>query len=94
MIIIDEPELGLHPSALTTLAAMVKIASQHSQVLLSTQSPRLVDEFAAHQIIIVERDTDNQFTTFQRLNEDKLEEWLQAYSLSELWEKNVLGGLP
>lgn len=94
MIIIDEPELGLHPSALTTLAAMVKIASQHSQVLLSTQSPRLVDEFAANQIIIVERDDSNQFTTFQRLDENRLQEWLQAYSLSELWEKNVLGGLP
>ena len=94
MIIIDEPELGLHPSALTILAAMVKIASQHSQVLLSTQSPRLVDEFTADQIVIVERDEGNQFTTFQRLDEDRLQEWLQAYSLSELWEKNVLGGLP
>lgn len=94
MIIIDEPELGLHPSALTTLAAMVKIASQHSQVLLSTQSPRLVDEFDVNQIVIVERDAGNQFTTFQRLDENRLQEWLQAYSLSELWEKNVLGGLP
>lgn len=94
MVIIDEPELGLHPSALTTLAAMVKIAGQHSQILLSTQSPRLVDEFTADQIVIVERDNGNQFTTFQRLDEHALHEWLEAYSLSELWEKNVLGGLP
>lgn len=93
-IIIDEPELGLHPAALTVFAAMVKIASQHSQVILSTQSPRLVDEFTAEQIVIVERDNPNQGSRFRRLDTDALREWLRDYSLSELWEKNILGGLP
>ena len=93
-IVIDEPELGLHPSAMSVLAAMVKIAGQHSQVILATQSPRLVDEFEAHNIVVVERDELKHRSTFRRLNEDALNEWLERYSLSELWEKNVLGGLP
>lgn len=93
-IIIDEPELGLHPAALTVFAAMVKIASQHSQVILATQSPRLVDEFTAEQIIVVERDDAMRSSTFRRLDPIVLQDWLNAYSLSELWEKNVFGGLP
>jgi predicted ATPase len=93
-IIIDEPELGLHPAALTVFAAMVKIASQHSQVILATQSARLVDEFNAEQIIIVERDNIQRSSLFRRLDTEALQDWLNAYSLSELWEKNVLGGLP
>lgn len=93
-IIIDEPELGLHPAAITVFAAMVKIASQHSQVILSTQSPRLIDEFNAEQIVVVERDEITHSSTFRRLDPDALQHWLDAYSLSELWEKNVFGGLP
>lgn len=93
-IIIDEPELGLHPAALTVFAAMVKIASQNSQVILSTQSPRLVDEFDADKIIIVERDDATRSSIFHRLDLTALQDWLNAYSLSELWEKNVFGGLP
>lgn len=93
-IIIDEPELGLHPAALTVFAAMVKIASQHSQVILATQSPRLVDEFNAEQIVVVERDEVTHASSFRRLDPVALQDWLDAYSLSELWEKNVFGGLP
>lgn len=93
-IIIDEPELGLHPAALTVFAAMVKIASQNSQVILSTQSSRLVDEFDANQIIIVERDDITRSSIFRRLDPIALQDWLSAYSLSELWGKNVFGGLP
>lgn len=72
-IIIDEPELGLHPAALTVFAAMVKIASQHSQVILATQSPRLVDEFEAEQIIVVERDNATRSSTYRRLDPSALQ---------------------
>jgi len=94
VIIVDEPELGLHPSAIAALAGMVKAAAVQTQVILATQSPRLVDEFAADQVVIVERDGMKPRSVFHRLDPVGLSEWLDHYSISELWEKNVLGGQP
>lgn len=91
-IIIDEPELGLHPFAIQKLGALIKSASLKTQIIISTQSVNLVDQFSAKDIIVVER-KDNQ-TVFNRLKEDDLEDWLAEYSLSELWSKNVIGGRP
>lgn len=91
-IIIDEPELGLHPFAISKLAAMLRSASSKTQIIVSTQSVNLVNEFSAEDIIVVER-KDNQ-TVFTRQSEEGLEDWLKDYSLGELWEKNVLGGRP
>jgi len=73
---------------------MVKAAPPKTQVLLATQSPRLVDEFSADQVMIVERDDKRPRTVFKRLHEEGLKDWLDRYCLSELWEKNVLGGRP
>jgi len=94
VIILDEPELGLHPSAIALLAGMARTASKHCQVIMATQSPRLIDEFEANNIVIVEREYSKDYSEYKVLSEDKLEEWLERYSLSELWEKNVLGGQP
>lgn len=91
-IIIDEPELGLHPAAISELASMIRTASKYSQIIIATQSTRLVDEFGADNIVIVER--ENNCTNLARLDKNKLSEWLDRYSMSELWEKNVLGGRP
>ena len=94
VIVIDEPELGLHPTAIGHLASMAKKASEYSQVILATQSPRLVDEFTPNNIVVVERDEINHCSVFKQLKEEELKDWLDDYSLSELWDKNVLGGLP
>jgi predicted ATPase len=94
VIIIDEPELGLHPFAITQLAEMIKEAAINTQVIIAAQSPELVDEFEASQITIIERDAENESTIAYKLNEEELSEWLENYSLSELWDKNVLGGRP
>ncbi|MFP4030761.1 MAG: AAA family ATPase [Desulfococcaceae bacterium] len=94
IIVVDEPELGLHPAALSELAGMVKAAASVSQVILATQSCRLIDEFSAGQVLIVERRQDPPGSVFRRLEDDALAEWLARYSLSELWEKNVFGGRP
>jgi|TARA_B100000519_G_scaffold149193_1_gene130042 predicted ATPase len=94
VIVLDEPELGLHPAATLELAGMIKRASQKTQVVLATQSTRLVDEFLPEQIVIVERNSKTGASSFHRLEPEALGEWLQRYSLSELWEKNVLGGQP
>ena len=87
-IIIDEPELGLHPVAVNKLAALIKKASAKTQIIISTQSVNLVDNFGPQDIIVVDR-KDNA-TVFNRLDA----EWLKDYSLGEIWEKNVIGGQP
>ena len=94
VIILDEPELGLHPSAISIFAGMCKTASKHTQVILATQSTRLVDEFVPDNIVIVERDTQDNCSVFKKLDTKKLSEWLNRYSMSELWEKNIVGGRP
>ncbi len=96
-IIIDEPELGLHPFAIKKLAAMVKAASDKSQIILSTQSVTLLNEFEPEDIIVAERKDGKegrQETIFKRPDEENLVKWLEDYTIGELWEKNVLGGRP
>ncbi len=94
LIVLDEPELGLHPSALGYLAGMIKAASQHCQVVMATQSQRLVDEFEVENIVVVERNKITNNTEFKRKTAEELSDWLNEYSLGELWEKNVIGGQP
>ena len=93
VIILDEPELGLHPYAISVFAGMVKSVAANTQVILATQSTRLVDEFEPDQIAVLELEEESG-TQFKRLNPEKLSEWLKEYSLSELWEKNIFGGRP
>ncbi len=96
VIIIDEPELGLHPYAITQLAEMIKEASNSAQVVIATQSPYLIDEFAANDIIVVEsqKEAGYSHTQLKRLDEKELNEWLDDYTISDLWDKNIIGGRP
>jgi predicted ATPase len=94
VVIIDEPELGLHPSAIGQLAAILQEAATHTQVIIATQSTGLVDEFEPKHITIIESDKEKGFSTAYKLNEEELADWLENYSLSELWNKNVIGGRP
>lgn len=97
VIVIDEPELGLHPAAIQALGAIAHTASRHSQIIMTTQSPYFLDVFEPEDIIVVSRVSDptGGFTSaFERLNTDKFREWLDEYTLSELWNKNILGGRP
>jgi predicted ATPase len=94
VIVLDEPELGLHPSAISYLAGMIKATSVAVQIIVATQSQRLVDEFELSNIVVVNRDKASNSTTFEYKNSDDLANWLDEYSLSELWEKNVIGGQP
>ncbi len=93
-VLFDEPELGLHPYALTLLANLFQqAASQYGkQVIVSTQSAPLLNEFTPEDVIVVER-SEGQ-STFRRLETKQLSEWLKEYALGELWQKNVLGGRP
>lgn len=91
-IIIDEPELGLHPAAMVKLSAMIKRASAKAQIIVATQSVTLISNFSINDLIVVGRD-DNQ-STFHRLNEADFSQWLEEYSVGDLWEKNIIGGRP
>jgi predicted ATPase len=92
LIILDEPELGQHPYALNVLASLLKTAAVRSQVLVATQSAMLLDEFEPQDVIVV--DHHGHESTFSRLDATKLQEWLEEYSLGEVWWKNVIGGVP
>lgn len=91
-IIIDEPELGMHPYAVTLLGALLRSASERMQVIVSTQSVSLLNEFSIDDIIVVER--KDGASVFNRLSENEFSQWLEDYSLGELWEKNIFGGRP
>jgi len=91
-ILVDEPELGLHPYALNLLAGLLKKAAAKTQIIVSTQSASLIDNFEAEDIIVVDR--KDGASTFERLSSERLQEWLKDYSLGELWEKNIFGGRP
>ena len=91
-IIIDEPELGLHPTAINKLAALVRRAAKEKQIILATQSVNLVNCFEPEDILVVDR-ADNQ-TVFNRLDSKELSDWLSEYSIGDIWEKNIIGGQP
>jgi predicted ATPase len=91
-IIIDEPEIGLHPAAMSLLASIIKSVSHGTQVIASTQSPVLLDFFEPEDILVVER--EKGATVVKRLEEGPLSNWLEEYSVGQLWEKNHFGGRP
>jgi predicted ATPase len=91
-LIVDEPELGLHPYAIKLLVSMLHEAAQHTQLIISTQSSLLIDEMSPEDVIVAnQRDGE---TVLEHLDSNRLGEWLQEYTLGQLWEKNELGGQP
>ncbi|MFH0926253.1 MAG: AAA family ATPase [bacterium] len=91
-IIIDEPELGLHPYAIEILAELIQATSKKTQLIISTQSSPLVDYFEPEDIIVVNR--KEGASVFERLNKHELSSWLEEYSLGDLWRKDVITGGP
>jgi len=93
MVLIDEPELGLHPFAINLLADMLQEAAETKQVIVSTQSVELLNAFTPADVVVVQREDDA--SVFKRLDAAELNEWLaDDYSLGELWKRNILGGRP
>lgn len=91
-ILIDEPELGLHPYAISLLAEMIKQVAETKQVVIATQSVELLNHFQPEDVVVADR--EGAATVLRRLDEDDLGDWLKSYSLGELWQKNVFGGRP
>lgn len=92
LLLIDEPELGLHPFALTLLAEMIQQAADLQQIIISTQSADLVNHFEPEDIVVVDRKDEE--SVFKRLDSESLASWLEDYTLGDLWKMNVLGGRP
>jgi predicted ATPase len=89
-LIIDEPELGLHPEAIRILGELINSAAERTQIIVATQSPLLIDQFGVEDIVVVNL-KDNQ-SVFERLNREDFDNWLEDYSTGELWVKNVIQG--
>ena len=91
-ILIDEPELGLHPFAVKVLGGLMKSAAVENQLIVSTQSVELVNEFDLDDLVVVDKRGGS--SAFTRPDHRALSEWLKDYSPGELWKKNILGGRP
>lgn len=92
MVLLDEPELGLHPAAVNLLAYLLEQAALRTQLLVATQSVTLVNQLKPEDVWVADR--IEGATEFKSLATENLDEWIGAYALGELWEKNVLGGRP
>jgi predicted ATPase len=92
LIVLDEPEIGMHPYAIEVLASLIRGASVHRPLIVATQSVSLIDYFEPEDIVVVSR-SDGQ-SRFERQNSQSLAAWLKEYAIGELWEKNMIGGTP
>jgi predicted ATPase len=92
LVVLDEPELGLHPYAIVQLAGLLQQAATRSQIIIATQSVTLMNQFELADLIVVER--GRRGSSFVRPDASHLQSWLEEYSLGELWEKNLIGGRP
>ena len=91
-VLLDEPELGLHPAGVSLIGGMIRSLSTQKQVIVATQSPRLVDAFELDQTFVLELRKGR--TEVRRYAPDEYRHWLDEYATGELWEKNLLGGRP
>ena len=93
LVCIEEPELAMHPDVMPLLASLLRSASERTQVIVTTHSPDLVDQFTGEPdaVVVCERGFDGD-TQLKRLSAEELEEWLKEYRLGEIWQKGVVGG--
>jgi predicted ATPase len=91
-ILLDEPELGLHPYALAVLSDLLRQASDQRQLIVSTQSVELIDRLKPEDVVVVSR--KDGASVFERLDAERLSDWLADYALGDLWKMNVIGGRP
>ena len=92
LVCIEEPELGLHPDIIHVLAKLIKEASEKMQLIITTHSSALIEEFSDDPESVVVCEKNGGATAFRRLNQPDLSEWVGKYTLGELWRKGELGG--
>ena len=93
VLLLDEPELGLHPVAIALIGSMIKALAVDKQIIVATQSPLLVDAFDLDEIVVV--DLQDGRTVFRRHDACEYQRWLDgSFTSGELWQKNIIGGRP
>jgi len=92
VLFLDEPELGLHPSAIDTVAGLIKAASSHCQVFVATQSISLVNNFDLDDLVVIDR--KGRDSEYHRPDSENLQMYLEEFSTGQIWEKNIIGGRP
>lgn len=92
VLFLDEPELGLHPSAIDAVAGLIKAASSHCQVFVATQSISLVNNFELDDLVVIDRKGRN--SEYHRPDSENLQAYLEEFSTGQIWEKNIIGGRP
>jgi predicted ATPase len=92
VLFLDEPELGLHPSAIDAVAGLIKTASSHCQVFVATQSISLVNNFELDDLVVIDR--KSRSSEYSRPDSEKLQLYLEEFSTGQIWEKNIIGGRP
>ena len=92
VLILDEPELGLHPAAVALIGDMIKVLAEERQIIVATQSPLLVDQFCLDEILVLE--LRDRRTEIHRYDESEYRVWLNEYTTGEIWQKNLIGGCP
>ena len=93
VLLLDEPELGLHPAAIALVGGMIKSLAVDRQVIVATQSPLLVDAFDLDEIVVM--GLQDGRTTFSRPVAEGFREWLdEGFMPGAMWQKNLIGGRP
>ena len=92
LLCIEEPEIGLHPDLLFTLAGLLREAAERTQLVVTTHSELLVSEFSDRPEDVVVCERERGATTLRRLEPDKLDHWLEDYRLGEVWRRGAIGG--
>lgn len=90
LLVLDEPELGLNPYAISVLAELIQSESTNKQFVIATQSPNLLDHFEPEDVVLVDRPRETQSSIYRRLDKDPLLNLLPEHSLSDLWERGIL----
>lgn len=90
LLCIEEPELGLHPDVLPTIAEILIEASQRTQLIVTTHSDILISALPPESVLVCER--DNNGSNLSRLNPEQLKEWLENYTIGDLWLMGEIGG--
>jgi len=94
LICLEEPEMGLHPDALSLIAELLLEASQDTQVIVTTQSDVLVSALSEYAESVIVCDNVAGASHFRRIESDKLRFWMDKYQLGEIWRVGELGGNP
>ncbi len=94
LICIEEPEVGLHPDAMSLIAELLIEASAKTQLIVTTQSDALVSELTEHAESVLVCENGREGTELHRLESEKLQFWLEEYRLGDIWRIGKIGGNP